>query len=184
MPYVELIAGKVTRKQPDAEDGLVEAPEWVTCGCLSDDGGVTYRPPPGPTLAERQAEVWDRIKAERDRRCVLGVKAGGHWFHSDPQKSRIQQLGLIDYIPPNTYWKTLTFTGQAVFVAMTPTLAMAIVRATAESDVAIHTAAEVHNAAMRQSATPEAYDFSRGWPLSIEDEAHDAGFQFDSARAA
>lgn len=185
MAYVELTGDTVTRKQPDAEEGLIEAPDWVTCGCLSDDGGLTYRLPPGPALAERQAQAWEGIKAERDRRKYLGVKVGAHWFHSD-DSSRIQQLGLVllGQGLPAVQWKTLTFTPPPVFVPMTPALAVGIMVGTAQSDTAIFAAAEAHRIAMEASATPEAYDFSGDWPPSIEDEAHDAGIQFDAAQSA
>ena len=112
----------------------------------------------------------------------MGVKVGAHWFHSD-QKSRTQQLGLVllgSSIPANLQWKTLTATPPPVFVAMTPALAQAIVGATAASDTAIFTAAEVHRMAMEASASPQDYDFSAGWPVSIEDEANEAGIQFDA----
>ncbi|WP_270175222.1 DUF4376 domain-containing protein [Diaphorobacter sp. ED-3] len=140
---------------------------------------ATYTPPP-PTPA---AEVWERIKAERDRRAALGVKVGAHWFHSD-QKSRTQQLALTSTtltIPADLQWKTLTFTPPPVFVTMTRELAIQIVQATAESDTAIFTAAEIHRMTMEAQADPGAYDFTGGWPASIEDEAHDAGIQFNGS---
>lgn len=129
------------------------------------------------------AQVWEGIKAERDRRAAMGVKVGAHWFHSD-QKSRTQQLGLVllgQGIPGGLQWKTLAYTPQPVFVAMTPALAQAIVQATAASDTAIFTAAEVHRMAMEASPEPGAYDFSGGWPPSFEDEAHEAGFAVDAS---
>lgn len=136
-------------------------------------------------LASQQTtveQVWESIKAERDRRAAMGVKVGAHWFHSD-QKSRTQQLGLVllgQNIPQGLQWKTLTYTPPPVFVTMTPALAIAIVQATAASDTAIFTAAEVHRMAMESSATPELYDYSTGWPTSIEEEAHAAGFAVDA----
>ncbi len=133
-------------------------------------------------IEQRRANVWEAIKTERDRRAAMGVKVGAHWFHSD-QKSRTQQLGLVllgNSIPANLQWKTLTATPPPVFVAMTPALAQAIVGATAASDTAIFTAAEVHRMAMEASASPQDYNFSAGWPVSIEDEANEAGIQFDA----
>lgn len=129
------------------------------------------------------AQVWSRIKVERDRRAAMGVKAGGHWFHSD-QKSRTQQLGLVllgQSIPGGLQWKTLAYTPQPVFVSMTPALAASIVQATAASDTAIFTAAEVHRMAMEATPEPGAYDFTGGWPPSFEDEAHEAGFAVDAS---
>ena len=143
---------------------------------------ATYAPPVPAPIAERQAAAWEAIKSERDRRAGLGVKVGQHWFHSD-QKSRTQQLGLVllgANIPAGLQWKTLTLTPPPVFVPMTQQLAQAIVSATAASDTAIFTAAEAHRVAMEASAAPQDYDFSVGWPTSIEDEAHEAGIQFDA----
>ncbi|EJE53779.1 hypothetical protein PMI14_01330 [Acidovorax sp. CF316] len=126
---------------------------------------------PPRDLGPVRAAAWERIKAERDRRKVLGVKVGAHWFHSD-DSSRIQQLALMMMgasIPPGLQWKTLTTTPPPVFVTMTQALATGIFQATAASDAAIFAACEVHRVAMEASATPEAYDFSGGWPASIED---------------
>lgn len=137
-----------------------------------------------PVAREVQVALgWERIKAERDRRAGMGVKAGTHWFHSD-QKSRTQQLGLVllgQGIPAGLQWKTLAYTPQPVFVSMTPALAVAIVQATAASDTAIFTAAEVHRMAMEASPEPGSYDFTGGWPPSFEDEAHEAGFAVDAS---
>lgn len=134
-------------------------------------------------LTRARAAAWEAIKAERDRRAGLGVKVGQHWFHSD-QKSRTQQLGLVllgANIPAGLQWKTLTLTPPPVFVPMTQQLAQAIVSATAASDTAIFTAAEVHRIAVESSTAPQNYDFSTGWPTSIEEEANAAGITFDQS---
>ncbi len=144
---------------------------------------ATYVPPEPAPLADRQAAVWEAIKSERDRRASLGAKVGSHWFHGD-QKSRTQQLGLVllgATIPAGLQWKTLTTTPPPVFVTMTPALAQNIVAATAASDTAIFTAAEQHRIALESSSDPENYDFSVGWPTSIEDEANEAGITFDQS---
>lgn len=134
-------------------------------------------------LTRAREAAWEAIKAERDRRAGLGVKVGQHWFHSD-QKSRTQQLGLVllgANIPAGLQWKTLTLTPPPVFVPMTQQLAQAIVSATAASDTAIFTAAEVHRIAVESSTAPQNYDFSTGWPTSIEEEANAAGITFDQS---
>lgn len=134
---------------------------------------ATYAPPEPEPIGVRQAAAWERIKAERDRRKYLGVKAGAHWFHSD-DASRIQQLALVMMganIPAGLQWKTLTLTPPPVFVEMTPALASGIFQATAAIDQAIFAAAEAHRIAMEASPTPEDYDFSAGWPATIYDEA-------------
>lgn len=119
--------------------------------------------------ASREA-AWNRIKAERDRRRSLGVKVGEHWYHSDAD-SRIQQISLFVMgaaVPP-VQWKTLATSPPPVFVTMTQAIAGGIFQNTAASDAAVFAAAEVHRIAMEASTTPESYDFSGGWPVSIED---------------
>ena len=144
---------------------------------------ATYAPPVMPPIEQRRAAAWEAIKAERDRRTSLGAKVGSHWFHSD-QRSRTQQLGLVllgANIPAGLQWKTLTTTPPPVFVTMTTALAQNIVAATAANDTAIFTAAEQHRIALESSSDPENYDFSVGWPTSIEDEANEAGITFDQS---
>ena len=116
-----------------------------------------------PVLVDTDA-IWERIKAERDRRKAAGTKVGTKWFHSD-DGSRIQQLGLVllgANVPAELLWKTMDGT----FVPMTQTLAAQIFQATAASDQAIFARAEQHKAAMEASANPALYNFLTGWPLS------------------
>ena len=132
--------------------------------------GEIFTPAQPEPLPERQAAAWERIKTERDRRKVLGVKVGDHWYHSDAD-SRIQQISLFVMgasVPPIP-WKTLTTTPSPVFVTMTQTIAAGIFQNTAASDAAIFAAAETHRIALEASPTPETYDFTGGWPASIED---------------
>lgn len=120
-----------------------------------------------PVLADQPKatapHVWERIKAERDRRIQSGgYKVGTKWFHSD-MFSRTQQMGLVMLganIPANREWKTMDGTT----VTMTQALAGQIFATAAASDIAIFAAAETHKAAMQASADPAAYDFSDGWP--------------------
>lgn len=114
--------------------------------------------PPKPTADD----IWQRIKAERNRRKAGGVKVGAKWFHSD-DGSRIQQMGLVMMgasIPANIQWKTM----DGSFIAMTQTLASQVFQAVAASDQAIFAVAEQHKAAMEASADPASYDYSTGWP--------------------
>ena len=116
--------------------------------------------------------AWERIKAERDRRKFAGVKVSNHWFHSD-DSSRIQQLALVMMgasIPPGLQWKTLTLSSPPVFVEMTQALAQQVFQATAAQDAAIFAAAETHRIAMEVSSSPQDYDCTGGWPVSIKDE--------------
>jgi hypothetical protein len=114
-------------------------------------------------LAQAKELMWERIKAERDRRKLEGgYTSGGKWFHSDTF-SRTQQIGLVmlgSNIPANTPWKTM----DGSFVTMTQTLANQVFGAAAAQDLATFAAAEGHKAAMQASADPMAYNFSDGWP--------------------
>lgn len=111
--------------------------------------------------------VWKQIKAERDRRKVLGVKVGNLWFHSD-DASRIQQLALVIMganMPAGIQWKSM---GEE-FALMTPTLAMQIFTATATLDQTLFAKATEHRLAMEASAVPSEYDFSTGWPAFYQE---------------
>lgn len=148
---------------PNKNPDYLAYKEWLAAG------GV-----PEPAAPVPAAQVWEHIKAERDRRKYLGVKVGAHWFHSD-DASRIQQLSLVlmgQNMPTGIQWKTLTSTPPPVFVTMTPALALSIFNGTAASDMAVFAAAEAHRVAMEASPDPGAYDFSGGWPVSVEDELH------------
>lgn len=121
-------------------------------------------PEPAPLTAE---QIWERIKAERDRRKAGGVKVGDYWFHSD-DSSRIQQIGLKIFgaqVPP-VPWKTMS----GAFVPMTEALAASIFDAVAANDVMIFQKAEEHRAAMEAAADPASYDFSTGWPKVYGEE--------------
>ena len=126
---------------------------------VADENGFpVLADPPLPTADE----IWQRIKAERDRRKAGGVKVGAKWFHSD-DGSRIQQMGLVMIgasIPANLQWKTMDGT----FITMTQTLASQAFQAVAASDQAIFGVAEAHRVALQASADPAAYDYLTGWP--------------------
>lgn len=108
------------------------------------------------------AQVWGRIKAERDHRKAGGVKVGEKWFHSD-DASRIQQLALVMMgagLPAGLQWKTMDGT----FTTMTPALAQQVFTGQAASDQTIFAVTEGHRVAMEASADPATYDYSTGWP--------------------
>lgn len=127
-----------------------------------------------PALADppkaTSSHVWERIKAERDRRtetggCAVTVSGVDKWFHSD-KLSRSKLLGLVlsalsgNGLPAGLKWKTM----DGSYVEMTAVLAAQVVSASTLSDIAIFTAAEAHNAAMESAIDPSAYDFSSDWP--------------------
>lgn len=168
------IVVQVLRVDPANIYGPEMAQQFVECGDAVEAGwiwdGEQFTAPPVPPIAERQAAAWERIKTERDRRKSLGVKVGQHWYHSDSD-SRIQQISLFVMgasVPP-VQWKTLTTSPPPIFVTMTQAIAAGIFQNTAASDAAIFAAAETHRIAMEASEDPESYDFSGGWPVSIED---------------
>ncbi len=109
------------------------------------------------------AQMWERIKAESDRRTTSGgYVAGGKWWHSD-LKSRTQQMGLLllgNSVPANLQWRTM----DGSFATLTPALAQQILAAALAKEVAIFNAAETHKAACEASPDPSSYDFSGGWP--------------------
>jgi hypothetical protein len=107
--------------------------------------------------------MWERIKAERDRRKEIGgYPAVGKWFHSDVY-SRTQILALAQLganLPADVQWKTMDGT----FLLLTPTIVGQMFQAAIAQDNATFKAAEVHRVAMEASADPASYDFSTGWP--------------------
>lgn len=120
---------------------------------------------PGPLPAEGasalRAELWERIKAERERRRFAGTNVGDHWFHSD-DSSRIQQLALfvMGAGVPAVEWKTMS----GEFVTMTQTLAAAIFTGVAAKDQALFAHAEALRAQVDAAEDPGAVDILAGWP--------------------
>jgi hypothetical protein len=166
-------AGSLKSAELRAELGIVEVADpvrpddrlhYVT---ENEDGSFTATPRP---IGQVTASVWERIKAERDRRTQAGgYLVSGKWYHSDTF-SRTQQMGLVllgANIPAGTQWKTM----DGSFVAMTPALAAQIFAGAAANDIAIFAAAEAHKAAMEASAEPLAYDFTAGWPATFGEQA-------------
>lgn len=173
----------------DAEDGWhppapyigVQVPDGLPVGIGWGYNAKTAQfLEPGPALDSQQqqtvsgvesvrltllrAHLWDRIKAERDRRSQLGgFPAGGHWFHSDTF-SRTQQLGLLmagENIPPGLMWKTMS----GAFVLMTPSLALQIFAAATAQDSATFAHAEALRVEVNSAADPNSVDITAGWPL-------------------
>lgn len=144
-----------------------------------------------PTLEEITAEierlrkerVWDKIKAERDRRQFNGIKVAGYWFHTDID-SRIKWMALerqaerVMATPEGTpdtvlvrlgqpvVWKVL---GSEAYVPVTVQLALDINEAVGNLDATLHHVGNQHKATMMAAADSEAYDFSTGWPTTFGD---------------
>ena len=161
--------------------GLMTAPPALTGTQVAQAvGGVWVVLPeyPNAPLSQRQTAAWERIKHERDRRKFAGVKVGTDWFHCDTDSrgqwermvNRVNTQGLVDSagytiggqpVP----WKTMT----GSFVVLTAGKIRAVVDAVELQEAMIFGRAEMHRVAMEASSTPESYDFSTGWPASIED---------------
>ena len=127
------------------------------------NGHPVLADPPKPSAEQ----IWNLIKAKRDRLTEHGgCKVGGKWFHSDSM-SRSQQLSLVllgSNMPANLQWKTM----DGSFVTMTPQLAQAVMEAASANDLAIFEAAEIHRSKLEASDNFEKYDFSSGWPEFFE----------------
>jgi len=158
--------------------GPEEADKWedLISQCASE-----FIPPTPLPLEDRQNSVWEKIKAERDRRKTLGIQVGSYWFHSDVD-SRIQWLGLKDTARDMimdgadktsnisiggspVLWKTLS----GAFIPVNIQLAMDVNNATKVLDADLFKNAELHRANMIKSSNPEEYDYSTGWPLSYKE---------------
>lgn len=130
------------------------------------NGKVALEKIPDAPLLERQAQVWQQIKADRTKRREGGFKVevspgAFKWFHSD-EPSRLQQTKMIlaGTGLPAIPWKTMDGT----FITLTPAIATAIAQADFTLDTALFTRAEQHKAIMEASPDPAAYDYSTGWP--------------------
>lgn len=131
-------------------------------------------------LKQKQSEVRELIKIERERKKFSGIKVGEHWFHTDSD-SRIQQLGLVNAaavnaIPPGFMWKTLTPGGglfDPVYVEMTNDLARNIFFHTMIHDGMFHQAGETHRVTMLSCEDPITYDYKSNWPINFEDVQND-----------
>jgi hypothetical protein len=161
-------------KSPDNSLHFIDGPEYIdllpaNSILISDQeaANIIGAQHPTPTLAERQATMWESIKTERDHRIQNGgYKVGSDWFHSDTF-SRTQQIGLVMLganLPVNLQWKTMG----GYFITMTPTLAQQVFTAAATQDITTFGAAVVHQQNMLSLSTPEDYDFSIGWPAIFQ----------------
>lgn len=135
------------------------------------DGMVWLDPAPGDgsyveevrDLAAERADLWEQIKAERDRRAQEGgYQAAGKWFHSDTF-SRTQQIGLTMMgasIPAGLMWKTM----DGSFIEMTQALAGQVFAAAAASDAALFAYAESLRALINAAEDPQTINIRSGWP--------------------
>lgn len=131
-------------------------------GAMLTEAGLA--PCSADELASIRAALWERIKAERDRRKAGGTKVGANWFHSDTD-SRIQQIGLVlmGAAVPAVPWKLLG----GGSVTMSQALAGQVFGAVAASDMALHTYAETLKAQVNAAADPQTIDITAGWPATF-----------------
>lgn len=157
---------------------------------VSDNGGIEISNAEHATLIEQNAQglhivpdqdgrpiavratvtaeqVWESIKAERDRRRFTGgVKVSDHWFLSTTvatgEYAVLSQIGAN--LPADTVLRSAWRTMDGAEVDMTPALVSQILTAGFATIAAIDDAAKAHKAALAASADPSAYDFSTGWP--------------------
>ena len=125
--------------------------------------------------AETRLNMWELIKAERDRRkSEGGFTCAGKWFHSDDRSlahhsgnkdtARDQMAAggvMTDPLrDPLTLtvisWKTM----DGSFIPLTCQLTFDIVCAAKCQELNNHLAAETHRANMEASPVPGEYDFS------------------------
>lgn len=145
----------------DIAHELHEAPADVQDGWELVDGYC------GP-VRTAAAEVWEQIKAIRDRLSDTGgysvtVDGTPKWFHSDP-KSKTQQLALtmLGANVPAVQWKTMDGT----FVTMSQSLAGAIFQAAMQMDMALFAHAETLRAQVNAAQDPSSVDINAGWPAT------------------
>lgn len=135
--------------------------------------------PEPPTLSERRAAVWEKVKAIRQEKTERGgFFAAGKWFHSDVF-SRTQQLGLIiaaqqfvatggqptDPIPGVPPWSTLDNTT----IVLTPAVVSQFLPAFSTQEGAMFSFAASLRQQIEVSDDPESIDITTGWPAIYGD---------------
>jgi hypothetical protein len=146
-----------TDKPPGAPRSVWSRVAWYTV--------AVPIPPTVDLYAGDRLGLWEKVKAERDRRKANGTLVAGKWFHSDAD-SRIQQLGLfmMGAAVPSVPWKTMDGT----FITMSQALAAAIFQATAANDMALFSHAESLRLQINNAPAPQSIDIKSGWPATFE----------------
>jgi hypothetical protein len=133
------------------------------------------------TAAKVQAKLdrWEDIKVERDRLLLVGgYPCGGHWFHSDviarsQHQANARKADRVEYAGGDMNAQLRNADDVPIYVkskdngymAITATLAQAIVDSAEVQEMKMYGAALAHKAAMEVSTAPASYDYlSSGWP--------------------
>jgi hypothetical protein len=123
---------------------------------------------PAPkSLIDRQAERWELIKKHRDDlRFNGGVKVGQNWYLSTQLATSEYNalLALYGAMPDTTVLRAAWRAMNGALIDMTPLLVRQILTSGVAQVMAIDDVSQAHKTAMEQSATPETYDYSAGWP--------------------
>ncbi|MGV3679665.1 MAG: hypothetical protein ACO1PM_08065 [Acidovorax sp.] len=114
--YVLIEGGKVAQKECAPRDGFVEAPDWVTNGCLSSDGGLSFEMPAAPGLDAMRAEAVARVDADVDRIYdqVMGRRQA-EYERTEIEAREYAEAGYSGTVPPMVQsWATAkAWTAQA-----------------------------------------------------------------------
>lgn len=119
--------------------------------------------------AERQDEMWERIKAKRygNLRAGVYVKSVKKWFHTnDESRTQYIMLRTMRELPAGLQWKTM----EDEFVPMTRELLDELSMQMLQDEQADFANAEKHKAAMLKAENPLEYDYSGGWTANFDEQ--------------
>ncbi|OAM24922.1 hypothetical protein A7P89_01410 [Eikenella corrodens] len=123
--------------------------------------------------AERQDEMWERIKDKRydNLRHGVYIKSVGKWFQTD-DATRLQYLALALESVTGGFKKPINWkTMDNSFLMLTPELLREIMQTMHDDEEADFINAEKHKAAMLKAENPLEYDYSDGWTANFDEQA-------------
>ena len=123
--------------------------------------------------AERQDEMWERIKDKRydNLRHGVYIKSVGKWFQTD-DATRLQYLALALESVTGGFKKPINWkTMDNSFLMLTPELLREIMQTMHDDEEADFINAEKHKAAMLKAENPLKYDYSDGWTANFDEQA-------------
>ena len=151
------------------KDGKVH--EVTSIGRLSEDLTLTPRPSKfhhwanNAWVEDKEGSLNDVVNSITNYRDRLkennGILVDGKWYQSDIySRATIFPFYSMGANVPAYQWQTMDGT----FVTITQYLVSAILTGYALSDIAINNVAQSHIENVTGSTTPDAYDWSTGWP--------------------